>query len=453
MKSLQTERQFSYKGLLYKLGIFIVTVGVIVYFLPREGRFNYQFDINKPWKYGLLQASFDFPIYKEDAEVQQEQDSIMRLYSPYYQLDKTVGERMIQQFKKAYSDSLYRIIPVQAYPHHIERILQLIYEKGVFAPNDWEKLRKDSTRSIQLVDKNTSNQVAVSSLYSFKSAYEALIYADTLHYRKNLLQRCNLNEYIAPNLVYDASKSEAAKQDLLSELSWANGFVMNGQKIIDRGEIIDSRTYNILRSLEKEWNKRSETVAEKRLTLLGQLLFVSLLIGCFMIYLELFRSDYYKKHRTLALLFIIIVAFPVISSVMVAHSFMSVYVVPFAMIPLIVRIFLDSRTAFMAHVITILLCSICLRTPHEFILLQMAAGMAGIYSLRELSQRSQLFRSAVIVACAYALMYLALDLVHVSDVSQLSTHMYMNFILNGILLLFTYPLLFILEKRLASLRM
>ena len=70
MKSLQTEKQFSYKGLLYKLAIFVVTVCVIVYFLPREGRFNYQFDINKPWKYGLLQASFDFPIYKDDAEVQ-----------------------------------------------------------------------------------------------------------------------------------------------------------------------------------------------------------------------------------------------------------------------------------------------------------------------------------------------------------------------------------------------
>lgn len=446
MKSLQTEKQFSYKGLLYKLAIFVVTVCVIVYFLPREGRFNYQFDINKPWKYGLLQASFDFPIYKDDAEVQREQDSIMRLYSPYYQMDKTVADRMIQQFKKAYTDSLHRIIPAPAYQHHIERLLKVVYEKGVFAPNDWEKLRKDSIRSIQLVDKNTANQVEVNSLYSFKTAYETLIYSDTVHYQRLLLQRCNLNEYIAPNLSYDASKSEAAKQDLLSDLSWANGFVMNGQKIIDRGEIIDSHTYNILKSLEKEWNKRSETVTEKRLTLLGQTLFVALLIGCFMIYLDLFRNDYYKKHRTLALLFVIIVAFPVLSSVMVEHAFMSVYIVPFAMIPLIIRIFLDSRTAFVAHIITILLCSICLRTPHEFILLQTAAGMAGIYSLRELSQRSQLLRSALIVACTYALMYLALDLIHVSDVAQLSTYMYVNFIINGLLLLFTYPLLFILEK-------
>mgnify|MGYP000113921881 FL=1 len=177
---------------------------------------------------------------------------------------------MIQQFKKAYTDSLHRIIPAPAYQHHIERLLKLVYEKGVFAPNDWEKLRKDSVRSIQLVDKNTANQVDVSDLYSFKTAYETLIYSDTVHYHRLLLQRCNLNEYIAPNLSYDASKSEATKQDLLSDLSWANGFVMNGQKIIDRGEIIDSHTYNILKSLEKEWNKRSETGTEMRLPCWGK---------------------------------------------------------------------------------------------------------------------------------------------------------------------------------------
>lgn len=105
-----------------------------------------------------------------------------------------------------------------------------------------------------------------------------LVNADTVHYDKALLQRCNLNNYITPNLIYDAERSESAKRDLLSELSWANGFVMNGQKIIDRGEIIDQHTYNILKSLEKEWGKRSETVAEKRLTLFGQTLFVAILI-------------------------------------------------------------------------------------------------------------------------------------------------------------------------------
>ena len=72
--------------------------------------------------------------------------------------------------------------------------------------------------------------------------------------------------------------------------------------------------------------------------------------------------------------------------------------------------------------------------------------MASIYSLRELSQRSQLLRSALIVVITYTILYFALDLIHVNDIAQLNTYMYVNFIINGILLLFTYPLLFILEK-------
>lgn len=102
-----------------------------------------------------------------------------------------------------------------------------------------------------------------------------------------------------------------------------------------------------------------------------------------MTYLALFRRDYYQKKGSLGLLFFLIISFPVISAIMVAHAFMSVYIVPFTMLPMIIRIFLDSRTAFMAHIVSILLCSICLRTPHEFILLQTITGMASIYSLRE----------------------------------------------------------------------
>ena len=446
MKTLSSEKDFSYREFLYKCVIFAVTLSVIVYFLPREGKFNYQFDINKPWKYGLLQASFDFPIYKPDTEMQKEQDSIMKRYVPYFQLDKSVGESMIAKFRKDYAENLKTIIPHPAYERHIENALKNIYSAGVIASNDLALLDRDSVAKIQVIDRNMSKQEAVSDVFTFKQAYEKLIGADTVRYRKSLLQKCNLNDYITPNLTYDAERSETAKQELFRELSWANGFVMNGQKIIDRGEIVDENTYNILKSLEKEWDKRSETVTEKRLTLLGQLLFVAILVGCFMTYLELFRHDYYSKHRCLALLFIIITVFPVITSLMMEQSLLSIYVVPFAMIPMIIRIFLDSRTAFMAHVITVLLCSVCLRSPHEFILLQTLAGMVGIYSLRELSQRSQLLRSAVLVAFSYAVMYLALDLIHVSEWEQLNTRMYVNFLLNGALLLFTYPLLFILEK-------
>ena len=446
MKSLKTGKRFSYKDLLYKSLIFIATVSVIVYFLPNEGKFNYQFDINKPWKYGLLQASFDFPIYKNDMQVQKEQDSILATYQPYFHVEKNVEKEMIERLREDYNKTLRHSLPGTDYIRYIERMLKEMYRNGIIAGNDLTRMEEDSITAIRTVEQNTATSRPVGQLYTVKDAYEYLLNADTTHYKKKVLQQCNLNNYITPNLIYDEAKSEAAQKDLLSNISYANGFVLNGQKIIDRGEIVNEQTYNILESLRKEWEKRSDSLQEKRLTLAGQILYVGIFLFCFMVYLDLFRADYYERKGSLSLLFALIVLFPVIASVMVSQSLSSIYIVPFAMIPIIVRIFLDSRTAFMAHVTIILLCSITLRFPHEFILLQVVAGMVSIYSLRELSQRSQLLRTALVVFASYALLYFAFELIHEDDLTKLNTRMYIYFMINGILLLFAYPLLFILEK-------
>ncbi len=446
MRSFKTSKRFSYKNLIYKSLIFIATVSVIVYFLPNEGKFNYQFDINKPWKYGLLQASFDFPIYKNDLQVQKEQDSILADYQPYFQIDKEAEKNVLSKLREDYNKTLRHSLPGTDYVRYIERTLKALYEDGIIAGNDLKRMEEDSIIAIRLGDKNVATSRFIDQLYTVKEAYEYLLNADTAHYKKKILQQCNLNDYITPNLVYDEEKSEAAQKDLLSNISWANGFVLNGQKIIDRGEIVDEQTYNILESLRKEWEKRSDSVQEKRLTLAGQILYVGIFLFCFMAYLELFRADYYERKGTLTLLFALIVFFPVLSSIMVEQNLSSIYVVPFAMIPIIVRVFLDSRTAFMAHVTIILLCSITLRFPHEFILLQVVAGMVAIYSLRELSQRSQLLRTALVVFISYALLYFAFELIHEDDLTKLNTRMYIYFMINGILLLFAYPLLFLLEK-------
>lgn len=414
--------------------------------MPNEGKFNYKFDINKPWKYGLLQASFDFPIYKNDIQVQKEQDSILADYQPYFQIDKEAEKNVLSKLREDYNKTLRHSLPGTDYVRYIERTLKALYEDGIIAGNDLKRMEEDSIIAIRLVDKNVATSRFIDQLYTVKEAYEYLLNADTTHYKKKILQQCNLNDYITPNLVYDEEKSEAAQKDLLSNISWANGFVLNGQKIIDRGEIVDEQTYNILESLRKEWEKRSDSVQEKRLTLAGQILYVGIFLFCFMAYLELFRADYYERKGTLTLLFALIVFFPVLSSIMVEQNLSSIYVVPFAMIPIIVRVFLDSRTAFMAHVTIILLCSITLRFPHEFILLQVVAGMVAIYSLRELSQRSQLLRTALVVFISYALLYFAFELIHEDDLTKLNTRMYIYFMINGILLLFAYPLLFLLEK-------
>lgn len=446
MKYFKGKNAVSYRDLLYKALIFVSTVTVIVYFLPKDSKFNYQFDIDKPWKYGQLMATFDFPIYKSEELVRHEQDSILANFQPYYRMDKTVGEQAIDKLKADYEARLRHTLPSSDYLRYLEQKLEEIYQTGILTSKELDGLQRDSTCNIMVVDDKLANQEAVGKIHSVKGAYAYLLTADSLHYHPSVLQRCSLNDYLFPNLTYDSIRTENAKQEMLDNYSWASGIVQSGQKIIDRGEIVNQQTYNILEGLRKESIKRNESPTQKRLILGGQILFVGFFMLCFMLYLDLFRKDYYKRKGSLLLIFTLIVIYCVITALMVSNRFFSVYILPYAMLPVIIRVFLDSRTAFLTHMITVLICSICLLYPHEFILVQMAAGLVAIYSLRELSQRSQLFTAASLVIVTYVVVYFGFELIMENDLSKINGSMYTYFIINGILLLFTYPLLYLLEK-------
>lgn len=446
MNHLPKKKKLPYRDLLYKSLIFVGTVALIVYFLPREGKFNYQFDISKPWKYGQLMATFDFPIYKDDGVVKREQDSLLSSFQPYYQLDKEVEKEALAKLKGNHNIHLKDLLPSTDYIRHLERTLKDVYNSGIVSTEDMVRLHQDSTYSILAIDDKLAKQRLTDGIFTVKEAYDYVLNVDTTHYNKEVLKQCALNEYILPNLTFDEQRTEHVRQEMLNSYSWANGVVQSGQKIIDRGEIVDSQTYHILESLRKESIKRSDSIGQKRLILAGQVLFVGVLMLCFMLYLELFHKNYYERKGSISLLFTLIVFYCVTTALMVSHNLFSVYAIPYAMLPIIIRILHDSRTAFIAQVITILICSITLRYPHEFIILQIAAGLVSIYSLRELSQRSQLFRSGILVTLTYGVLYFAFELITENNLSKLNTDMYFYFMINGMLLLFAYPLLFVLEK-------
>ena len=361
-------------------------------------------------------------------------------------MDKSTGKEALKKLKNDYQTHLRDILPSSDYIRHIEKILSEVYRAGILSTEELARLHKDSTSAVMVIDDKLANQRSIDKLYSVKQAYAYLLTADTVHYRPNILRQCSLNEYLSPNLTYDARRTETAKEEILDNYSWANGIVLSGQKIIDRGEIVSRETYNILESLRKESIQRSESIGQKQLMLAGQILYVGIFILCFMLYLDLFRKDYYNRKGNLALLFTLIMFYCVVTAVMVTNNIFNVYIIPYAMLPVIIRVFLDSRTAFLTQVVTILICSICLRYPHEFILLQLTAGLVAIFSLRELSQRSQLFRTAILVILTYAAVYFAFELITENDLSKLNGSMYTYFVINGVLLLFTYPLLFLVEK-------
>ncbi len=446
MSRYNQQNNLTPKAMIYRIIIAVAATLIVTFYMPRDNSSNYQFDINKPWRYSQLIATFDFPIYKSEDHIQHEQDSVLKKYEPYFALNKTIGDEQIAQLAMTYNQKHKNVMPPH-YLTYIENKLKEVYQHGIVSMEDYDVLVKDSVKGIRVFTQNEATTHRLEDLFSIKSAYEYVTNTglDTATYDRKILLKCDLGEFIQPNLTYDKEKSEALRKDLLASISYAQGMVMSGQKIIDRGEIVNENTYNILVSLEKELTKRNDSIKQVRVMLIGQLFYVSIITICLMLYFNLFRRDYLTNTRRILLLASMPVIFPLITSFMVKQN-LNVYIVPFAMAPIFIRVFMDSRTAFVTHVATILLCSITLKAPFEFIATQLVAGMVAIYSLRELSQRSQLVRSAFYVTLASLIFYLGIELIHTKDFSALEYRMYIYIVINGILLLFAYPLLFLLEK-------
>jgi len=445
MKKLVSPRRFNIRLSVSLAVVISVSVLFIVYFLPRESKPGYSYEIDRPWRYAPLIAEYDFPVYKTEEEVKAEQDSAMRYFKPFYAMDESMGLKQVKALRADFYGGRMPGVPLAFLPHLID-MLEGVYAIGVLAPADLSKLMSDKTPGIRVVEGQEAVHKETGGLYSTRSAYEYIMRADTVHYSREVLTRCNLDRYLVPNLQPDTAKTRAAREELLASATEASGMVQSGQRIIDRGEIVSEAQYKILLSMERENELRGNTAQGLWLMLAGQVGFVVFMLGILVAYLNLFRRDYLRSNHNIYLLFSLITFFPVVTSVTVSHSIFNVYFIPYAMVPIFVRVFLDSRTAFLTHFVTVAICALPLHTSHEFLLVQSVAGLIAIYGLRELTERVQLLRVAVAVAVGTLLFGLAFDLTQGLDFSTLDSQWYVCIMVNGVLLLFAYPLMYIIER-------
>lgn len=432
-------------NLLMRVWITALTVAIIVWFLPRDSNSKrYNYDVGKPWMYQSFIAQFDFPIYKSEDAIKQEQDSILKELMPYYNYDPTREKKELERFNKDFSSELTGL------SHHyraiiIDRIHRL-YSAGIMNTPEYNAIAHDSTNMVKVVDGKSATPIEIGCMYSTMSAYEALLKDEELSKDRALLQKLNLTNYLEPNLTYDKEKTETERTDMLGSIPLASGMVLSGQKIIDRGEIVDDYTYRVLSSFERELQRRNATQMELTTTLIGQVIYVTILVMLFTMYIALFRKDYFDKPRSILMLYVMITLFPIAVAMMIEHNWFNVYIVPFAMAAIFARMFMDSRTAFVTQLTIVLICAAAVKYQYEFIIIQLVAGLVAIYSLRELSSRAQVIKTAALVTVSSCAVYFALQMMQETDVLKLDSKMYTHFAVNGVLLLLSYPLMYLIEK-------
>lgn len=444
--SFYKKDEFFWRNLSIRAAFVLLTTLLIVWFLPRnEGR-KFDYEVGEPWHYGTIIAKYDFPVYKTEEALAQERDSLLRQFQPYYDYNSIIEAEEIAKLRQDLRNNNVSL-PAGFEEHIIDR-LHRFYQSGIMETPTYNRIHADTTNQVRIVFGKDAESVNINSIFSTMSAYEQLLNDERFAQERSLLQRLNLNNYIVANLIYDKARTESAKNDLLSGISPASGIVMSGQRIIGQGEIVNEYSFRVLNSMQKEIQRRSASKTQLTYNLIGNTAYVFILVLLFTMYLGLFRRDYFEKMRNIAMLYVLITIFPVLVSLMIEHTYFnfSVYILPFAFVPIFIRVFMDSRTAFLTHITMVLICASALRYQFDFIIIQTVAGLVTIYSLREMSSRAQVFRTALWVFLATCITYLTLKLMESSEEFDFESSMYYHFLINGVLLLLAYPMMFLVEK-------
>jgi putative nucleotidyltransferase with HDIG domain len=450
MKKLLTRLNNSYH-LFYIVMVLIAGIGLIFLVFPGESRFKYEFQKGSPWRHETLIAPFNFAILKTDAEIKTETDSVLKTYNPYFTIDTLVAGSKIKEFSLAISkflesnEKIKLLNKFQSFPE----ILRQIYNAGISQQSidSYKELAGQS--EIMLIKGNKAVKTSLIHLHSVKSAYTHM--NDTIRelsgkFYPDFIRAVNLSDFIVENLYYDEQLNRNEKKQLLDKLSNTKGMVQAGERIIFQGDLVGQEKYMILESLKKTYETKRGDNIEYFLVIAGRLLIISMFIVLMFLYLLFYRRDIFDHKRKLSFIIMMIVLMVFMAGFATKVKSINIYMVPMAILPILVRIFFDSRTAIFSLMVTSLLIGYFAPNSYEYIILQMIAGIIAVFSLNKLHKRSHIVFSALWVFLTYSVVYLAMAMVQEGSLETINWVAIEWFGVSSFFIFITYPLIYIFEK-------
>ena len=435
--------KFPSKKTIIRSLMFIISVGIILYFLPRKNERQYLYEVNRPWSYSLLTAPFDIPIQLDSIRVQEVKDSINNVFIPVYKRNNDDSKAAID----AYSLALNANQSVSIYEKaKLINALKEIYNNGIVDLNTYNAITSGKLSRMRFIDGNRIINKSTNNLLSAKKAYttiDSLLKSESLN---TSIAATELSKFLAPNISYDSIESNRLYQDICQKAMAPIGIIQNGERIIDRGEKVTPQLYTILQTYEQMLQERKANKHQQIYPVLGQLLFVIILLSALFYYLYFMRNELFANTRAMLFIMLMVVGFVVFSVAMKNTFANGLYLVPFTIIAIMMVVFFDSRTALFCLIIETMLCSCIANVAFEFIFVQFIAGVTAIYSLKELTRRSQLIQTAFLVFTAYSLSYIAVEVISSGTISGIDLRIFGIFAINSVLISFAYILIFVFEK-------
>ncbi len=428
--------------------LLIGAVIVILAVLPRAGHQSFSYEINQPWKYHLLTAEFDIPIYRDQETAQRLKDSIERAFVPFVYTDNDVAEENIARLHTLLTGKVSASDLTQ-----VENGLRAIYKAGIAPQSLLETVRSRGQTQLRTLQDNTDEPTSA----TFVDMTAMTDPASVFHELDSIYRTTHGGALMSAELAKGLSMSVEANVDLdtitnnkfqdqeFLALNAAQGVIKKGQRIVDLGEIVSPQIYTNLRTYESMLSEKQMELHHSYY-IYGQAFCVLLCYLIFWLYLANYRPKYYNSIRIMTFLMTYTMLFVIFSIVMFESFTYGIYLVPFAAVPIVVLVFFDARTAVMSLITTVLISAMVATFPFQFILLEMTAGLVGTYCLRQLSRRSQLLISALLCFITYVAGYAATILLNSGTFETFSTRAVGMLGINCILLSFAYFLILLIEK-------
>jgi putative nucleotidyltransferase with HDIG domain len=431
--------------------LYIISIAIVCFLFPREGKFPYEYQKGKIWGDDELFAPFDIPILKTKQELDAEKDSLFKAFVMYFNKNIEIAEQQKTKFSQTFDvqwneDDFHESNRNRLYGD-VMTLLDSVYHRGVLQPDE-NNANQSLSGQMVIIQNNIAVEGDFSDVLTPKAAYELVMArlekedgGDIL-----FLKSLNLNNYILPNLTFNADITNKARDEEIGKISYTKGMIPAGRKIISRGETVNDEKFNLLVSMQREFENRVGASGNFWQIWIGKAMIV---IFCFLltyIYLMYFRPEIFRNILRAGFLLLIMVLFISISCIVVRNDYFSLYNLPFVFIPLIIYTFFDSRTANLIYLVTLLVIGFIAPNGFEFVFLNYIAGIVGVINIRSIYRRGSLFKSVVVVILAYCMAYSAMVLMQGINIRQLEWMNYIRFAINGALIFVAYPSIFIFEK-------
>ncbi len=427
---------------------FIIVAVLMALLYPSKVRFKYDYSIGQPWRYeGVLTAPFDFHVYKSDAQRALERDSIERSKVNYFTINPKVILAERNRLTEDFSSGAFNENVTSDYIQYALQTLNEIYEKGILSNENYEILTQQDDGYIYIIDdQNVAKRRTKEEVFNAKKAYDYAINNAPDKLKPQVLQQLNMEKYLASNLSLDKQKSDQMHNARLATLTEVIGEVQKGERIIGTGDIVTPEVYQELEGYRQAFETFAGSSKENFALMAGKTLLILLIFGILYSYLSAFREELFCEFRNILFLLSNVAVFVALSYLLVPIEPAATYILPISMVAIQVRVFLDSRTAGITHLTTVLLASLVVPSPLKFIIIQVIAGRIVLVTLRNLSQRSDLIRTSFAVYFGMIATYFAFTFAFEGVPEKVNWIVLLYLAINFVFLMFTYLMVYVIER-------